>query len=199
MRLYEPQTGKITVDGTNLSDYGLKSFRSKVAYVPQDVFLFSETIAENIAFGNESGIYDQEAILNAVQRAGLAKDIAEFPLGLDTILGERGVTLSGGQKQRVSIARALLRDADLYVFDDCLSAVDAATEMQIIRSFVEALAGKTAIIVSHRVAPLAFADHIIVLSHGRISEQGTRDALLNKNGDFAALYKKQSLETPTTV
>jgi ATP-binding cassette subfamily B multidrug efflux pump len=199
MRLYDPGTGSITVDGRPLSAYNLRSFRHKVAYVPQDVFLFSETIAENVAFGRETGEGNLEAIDLAVKRAGLEKDIKEFPNGLETVLGERGVTLSGGQKQRVSIARALLRDAEIYVFDDCLSAVDATTEMQIIRGFVAALAGKTAIIVSHRVAPLAFADHILVLKEGKVTEEGTRDDLIALGGDFATLYKKQSTEMPTTV
>lgn len=199
MRLYQPDSGNITIDGVNLDDMSLNDFRKHVAYVPQDVFLFSESIAENIGFGSEDEKLDFDKIKAAAAFAGLEKDLENMPNGLDTMLGERGVTLSGGQKQRVSIARALMRDAELYVFDDCLSAVDAATEMQIIRAFVDKLKGKTAVIISHRVAPLAFADEIIFLENGKIKEKGSRDHLLALNGEFASLYKKQSAESTISV
>lgn len=194
MRLYEPDSGTITVDGVSIKDFSVPAFRHAVGYVPQDVFLFSDTIRENIAFGKESADAGEDEIMDVAGKAGLESDLKRFPKGLDTILGERGVTLSGGQKQRVSIARALLRDAELYILDDCLSAVDAATEMEIINGFTAALKGKTAIIISHRVAPLSVADHILVLSHGHISEQGTKDELIARDGDFARLYKKQLVE-----
>lgn len=191
MRQYEPTTGSIGIDGVPLQHIAKTDFRRHVSYIPQDVFLFSESVAENIAFGAESGA-DRDKILNAAAMAGLSRDIDMLPQGADTMLGERGVTLSGGQKQRVSIARALVRDADLYVFDDCLSAVDAATEMDIINGFVKALKGKTAVIISHRMAPLALADHILVLEDGRISEQGNYRELLEAGGKFAALHRLQA-------
>jgi len=195
MRLYDPQSGEIRVDGKSWRDFNLESFRHKTAYVPQDVFLFSESIAENIVFGDPDGKVNDFEIELAASRAGLVKDIADFPNGFETLLGERGVTLSGGQKQRLSIARALVRDAELYVLDDCLSAVDAATEMMIIRAFAEALKGKTAIIVSHRVAPLAVTDRILVFNKGRIIESGTRESLIAQGGEFASIYKKQAMES----
>lgn len=198
MRLYEPDSGKILADGVPLSEYSVPSFRQKVGYVPQDVFLFSETIHDNIAFGKEMGETSENDSLDAALKAGLKTDIDNMPLGLNTVLGERGVTLSGGQKQRVSIARALVRDASLYILDDCLSAVDASTEQEIIRSFSDSMKDKTAIIISHRAASLSFADQIIVLSHGRIVEQGTRDALMKLGGHYAKLYAKQSLESELT-
>lgn len=192
MRQYRPTHGEILADGKPLDQTDLNDFRRHVAYVPQDVFLFSESIAGNIAFGSENAAVSEASVEEAASFAGLDKDIESFPEGMNTMLGERGVTLSGGQKQRVSIARALLRDAELYIFDDCLSAVDAATELKIIRAFVERLKGKTAVIVSHRVAPLAFADEIVVLSEGRVAEQGSREALMALGGEFARMYQKQS-------
>lgn len=193
MRLYEPSSGVVLVDGMPLQKVDLHKFRQKVAYVPQDVFLFSETIEENIAFGSENETLPPEKVMEAAIQAGLEKDLLGMAAGMKTMLGERGVTLSGGQKQRVSIARALLRNAELYVFDDCLSAVDAATEMLVIKAFVDQLKGKTAIIISHRVAPLAFADHILVMKEGQIAEQGTKEHLLSLNGEFAALQKRQAM------
>jgi ATP-binding cassette, subfamily B, multidrug efflux pump len=195
MRLYEPDGGEILVDNQALTNFNIPSFRHAVAYVPQDVFLFSDTIRENIAFGKETGDATDMEIMAVVKSAGLLPDIATFPDGLNTILGERGVTLSGGQKQRVSIARALLRNAELYIFDDCLSAVDANTEMEIIKGLVEELKDKTAVIVSHRVVPLSVADHIIVMASGNIVETGSREELLKLGGDFARLYLKQSQGT----
>lgn len=195
MRLYTPQQGQITVDGKPLQTSNINEFRHAVAYVPQDVFLFSETIAENIAFGAESGTVSEQALQEVVRKAGLEKDIQSLPNGMQTMLGERGVTLSGGQKQRVSIARALLRNAELYVFDDCLSAVDAATEKFIVEEFTAELKDKTAVIISHRTTPLSVATHIVVLDQGRITEQGTFDELIAKNGVFAELHRKQVSET----
>jgi len=192
MRLYEPTSGKITIDGVDLTKYQLSSYRNQVSYVPQDVFLFSETIAANIAFGSYEEAFNLAQVKEAAAFAELNADLNSLPEGIDTVLGERGVTLSGGQKQRVSISRALMRDAAIYVFDDCLSAVDATTEMKIIRTLSEQLKGKTAIIISHRVAPLAVADEIIVLANGEIIEKGTREDLLNLKGEFAALSKMQA-------
>lgn len=194
MGLYVPDSGTISIDDVPLPDISVPSFRHSVAYVPQDVFLFSDTIAANIAFGSEETDVPEEAIMKAAAAAGLSRDIESFPDGLNTMLGERGVTLSGGQKQRVSIARALLRNADLYIFDDCLSAVDGTTEMEIIREFTRELRGKTAVIISHRAAPLSLTHKIVVLGLGKIAETGTRDELLKLNGAFAELYRKQSAE-----
>lgn len=194
MRLYQPISGTISVDAVPINTLKMDDFRHHVAYVPQDVFLFSETIEQNITFGREDGQTTLEELNAVVQMAALDADLLQLPDGLQTILGERGVTLSGGQKQRVSIARALLRNAELYVFDDCLSAVDAATETKIIGNLKAHLNGKTAIIVSHRVAPLSFADEIIVLDEGRIAEQGSPEKLLETKGLFAMLYEKQAFE-----
>ncbi|MBL7810940.1 MAG: ABC transporter ATP-binding protein [Bacteroidetes bacterium] len=199
MRQYEAGSGKILIDGKPLQEMDMYDFRRHVSYIPQDVFLFSETIAENIAFGLEEGTATRGQILAAATAAGLTRDIDAMPQGLDTMLGERGVTLSGGQKQRVSIARALIRQAGLYVFDDCLSAVDARTEQEIIRHFVQSLHGKTAIIISHRLAPLAFADEILVVQNGRIAEQGTHQDLLAAGGEYANLYKMQMHENTAAV
>lgn len=199
MRQYPVQKGSLLLDGKEYDDIDLRDFRKHVAYVPQDVFLFSETIAGNIAFGAETDAVPMDRVEHAANLSGLTKDLGTLPNGLNTMLGERGVTLSGGQKQRVSIARAVLRNAELYVFDDCLSAVDAATEMQIIRNFASTLKGKTAVLISHRVAPLAVADHIVVLSQGRICEQGTKEELIALNGEFASLYRKQSLESEIPI
>lgn len=196
MRMYEPKNGAILIDGTPLEDFSIESFRHSVSWVPQDVFLFSETIAENIAFGKENNVASDDEIALAAEKAGLGRDIEHWPKGLNTMLGERGVSLSGGQKQRVSIARALIRNADIFVFDDCLSAVDAATEIEIIRNFAQTLKGKTAIIISHRARPLAFADEIIVLGDGKIIEKGTPNALLAANGEYATMHRKQSETEP---
>ncbi|MEY4003198.1 MAG: hypothetical protein RIT07_1240, partial [Bacteroidota bacterium] len=163
-----------------------------IAYVPQDVFLFSDTLAENIAFGLAEGEATDEKILAAAMMAGLGRDIAQFPLGLKTMLGERGVLLSGGQKQRVSIARALIKEAELYIFDDCLSAVDADTEREIIQSLTQKLQGKTAIIISHRLASLQEANQIILLEEGKIAESGTFTELIRAGGSFSELYQLQS-------
>jgi ATP-binding cassette subfamily B protein len=162
------------------------------AYIPQDQFLFSDSIAANIAFGVEEGLVDEKAIFDAALMAGLGKDIEQWPDGLNTIIGERGVSLSGGQKQRVCIARALIRNAELYVFDDCLSAVDAETESEIIESFLSRLKGKTAIIISHRIAPLKLADKIVVFDQGKISEEGTYKELVQASGYFARMHELQS-------
>lgn len=193
-RQWESPTGKIEFDGVDINEIALEDFRRRTAYVPQDVFLFSDTIAENIAFGLEKGVTDPERIRDAADKAGLTEDLRDFPNGLDTMLGERGVTLSGGQKQRVSIARALIRDAEFYVLDDCLSAVDAETEQRIIASFKTNLQGKTALIFSHRIQAIRHCDEIWVMDAGRIAERGTHEELLKKNGMYAKIQKLQSRE-----
>jgi ATP-binding cassette subfamily B multidrug efflux pump len=187
-----PGSGEILFDDKAPQVFLRKDFNSHIAYVPQDVFLFSDTLAGNIAFGLAEGEETDEKIAEAAMQAGLGRDIAQFPLGLKTVLGERGVLLSGGQKQRVSIARALIKDAELYIFDDCLSAVDADTEKEIIQSLTQKLEGKTAIIISHRLASLQAAGHIVLLDEGRIAEEGTFSELVRAGGSFSELYKLQS-------
>ena len=187
-----PGSGEILFDDIAPQAFSRKDFNSHIAYVPQDVFLFSDTLAGNIAFGLAEGQETDEKIEEAAMQAGLGRDIAQFPLGLKTMLGERGVLLSGGQKQRVSIARALIKDAELYIFDDCLSAVDADTEKEIIQSLTQKLEGKTAIIISHRLASLQAAGHIVLLDEGRIAEEGTFSELVRAGGSFSELYKLQS-------
>ena len=187
-----PGIGEILFDDKAPQAFSRKDFNSHIAYVPQDVFLFSDTLAGNIAFGLAEGEETDEKIEEAALQAGLGRDIAQFPLGLKTMLGERGVLLSGGQKQRVSIARALIKDAELYIFDDCLSAVDADTEKEIIQSLTQKLEGKTAIIISHRLASLQAAGHIVLLDEGKIAEEGTFSELVRAGGSFSELYKLQS-------
>lgn len=187
-----PDTGKLLYDNDAPQAYARKDFNRCIAYVPQDVFLFSDTLTENIAFGLAEGEATEEKILAAAMMAGLGRDIAQFPLGLKTLLGERGVLLSGGQKQRVSIARALIKEAELYIFDDCLSAVDADTEREIIQSLTQKLKGKTAIIISHRLASLQAANQIILLEEGKIAESGTFAELIKAGGSFSELYQLQN-------
>ena len=191
---YLPDQGQLLIDGESIEYFAKKSFYQSIAYVPQDVFLFSDTLANNIAFGLAEETADSERIEEAARKAGLGREINSLPLGLQTMLGERGVLLSGGQKQRVSIARALIRDAAIYIFDDCLSAVDAATEASIIQSFVNALQGKTAIIISHRLASLQLADQIVLLEDGQIVAQGSYNTLLRENEAFLQLHRLQSTE-----
>ncbi len=184
----------VLIDGIPLQDINLHDFRSHLAYVPQDVFLFSETIRDNIAFGIESGEIADDELQLAVNAACLQKDIPQWPQGLNTLLGERGVSLSGGQKQRVALARALVKRADLYVLDDCLSAVDAETERQIIDHLSLWLKDATAIIVAHRIAPLKMANRIVVLEEGAIIDIGTHEELLHRCEYYRNLNDSQSAE-----
>lgn len=190
----EEGTNQILFDGIPLREIDIQAYRRRLSYVPQDVFLFSETIRENISFGLESGQANPDAMTKAVDAACLSKDIPQWPLGLDTLLGERGVSLSGGQKQRVSVARALIKQAELYVFDDCLSAVDAETERQIIDNLAEWLNGSTALVISHRIAPLKMAHRIIVLEHGGVLDIGTHDELVMRCDYYRNLNDSQSAE-----
>lgn len=187
-------TSHILVDGVSMRDIDLQDFRRHLAYVPQDVFLFSETIKDNIAFGIETGEIQEEELQKAVKAACLEKDIPQWPEGLSTLLGERGVSLSGGQKQRVALARALVKRADFYVLDDCLSAVDAETERQIIDHLSQWLKDSTAVVVAHRIAPLRMADRIIVLEEGSISDVGTHEELLQRCEYYRNLNESQSAE-----
>lgn len=189
LRLFDPQEGVIEIDGTNINQIQLKKLREQIGYVPQDVFLFSDTIANNIGFGLHQ--FDDQLVETAAIRAHINTEIKQFPEQFQTLVGERGVMLSGGQKQRVSIARALIKNSQILIFDDCLSAVDAKTEQLILNNLAEVLKDKTAIIITHRIFSLLAFDLIIVIDDGSIIEQGNHDDLLKKNGYYAELYRKQ--------
>ena len=188
-RMYDATEGEILVDKRNIKDYNLTSLRGQIGYVPQDVFLFSDSIEENIAFGIEN--IDKERILQATKDADLEGAIEKFKDGLGTVLGERGITLSGGQKQRVSIARALIRAPQILILDDCLSAVDTKTENTILQNLNRIMKGKTSIIISHRVSSAKLADKVLVLDEGKVIEQGTHKELLSHEGVYKTLYEKQ--------
>lgn len=188
-RLYDPTEGEILVDGENIKDFDISSLRSQIGYVPQDVFLFSDTIRNNIAFGNND--LTEEEVKQAAMDADLLENIDRFPDGFETELGERGITLSGGQKQRVSIARAVAKNPKILILDDCLSAVDTKTEHTILNSMKRIMAGRTTIIISHRVSSAKLADKIIVLDDGNIIEAGTNESLMSAGGTYKELYDKQ--------
>ena len=188
-RLYDVQGGQILIDGTQINQVHLKSLRDYVGYVPQDAFLFSDTIKNNIMFGKEDAT--EQEVINAAKNADVHKNIMKFTNGYKTKLGERGVTLSGGQKQRVSIARAIIKAPEIMLFDDCLSAVDTETEEKILKNLRKISQGKTTIIVSHRVSSAKDADAIIVLEDGKIIQKGTHESLVNTDGYYKALYIKQ--------
>ena len=188
-RLYDVTSGEILIDGTPLQKLNLNSLRSSIGAVPQDAFLFSDTIENNIRFGNENASFDE--IVDVAKKAVVHKNIQGFAKKYNTILGERGITLSGGQKQRVSIARALLKDPKIYLFDDCLSAVDTETEEEILNNLKRESQDRTTLIVSHRVSSAKNADKIIVLEDGAIIQEGTHEQLNNVEGYYKELYLNQ--------
>ncbi|MBC7915212.1 MAG: ABC transporter ATP-binding protein [Pyrinomonadaceae bacterium] len=192
MRMYDTTNGTITIDGKAIEQLDLNHYRSHIGFVPQEVFLFSDTIANNIAFGESKT--DSEKVEEAARNSAVYDNIKEFEHGFETMIGERGITLSGGQKQRVSIARALIKDPSLLIFDDCLSAIDTKTEEEILRNLGKNMSGKTSIIIAHRVSTIKNADKIIVLSEGAIVEQGNHRSLIKANGVYKELYEKQLLE-----
>ncbi|HOZ75952.1 MAG TPA: ABC transporter ATP-binding protein [Flavobacterium sp.] len=191
-RLYDISEGEILIDGNPIDQVNLFDLRNSIGIVPQDAFLFSDTIKNNIKFGNENA--SDDAVILAAKRAVVHDNIATFNLQYETILGERGITLSGGQKQRVSIARALIKDADILLLDDCLSAVDTETEEAILSNLLDFCKDKTTIIVSHRVSSAKNADRIIILEEGRIIEQGSHNQLIDMGGYYADLYLRQLSE-----
>jgi ATP-binding cassette, subfamily B, multidrug efflux pump len=192
-RLYDITHGQILIDDVPIKHYNLTGLRSQIGYVPQDVFLFSDTIFNNIAFGLKS--VSEEKVVQASKDADLYKNVMEFPQGFNTRVGERGITLSGGQKQRVSIARAIVREPKILMLDDALSAVDTKTENNILNSMKRLMKGRTSIIISHRVSSAKLANKIIVLVDGSVVEQGTHESLIELNGFYRDLYEKQTQDS----
>jgi len=191
-RLWEAPEGQILIDGHPIREWPLETLRRAIGYVPQDTYLFSETVGENIAFGLE--IYDEPEILEAAQIANLHGDVQDFTKGYQTMVGERGITLSGGQKQRSAIARAVIRDPRILILDDSLSAVDTQTEEKILGRLRGVMRGRTTVLIAHRTSTVRDADQIVVVKDGAIIESGTHEELLARGGYYADLYQKQLLE-----
>jgi ATP-binding cassette subfamily B multidrug efflux pump len=188
-RMFDATKGEVRIDGRDIKAYNPQALRRQVGYIPQEVFLFSDSIARNIAFGSQE--ISQERMLQAAKDADLYDNVMDFPEQFETVLGERGITLSGGQKQRVSIARAIVRDPKILILDDALSAVDTKTEHLILHSMKRIMEGRTSIIISHRVSSAKLANTILMLDNGEIVEKGTHDELMALNGAYKSLYDKQ--------
>ena len=195
MRMYDADNGEIVIDGNDLKNIDLNHFRQQVGFVPQEVFLFSDSIKNNIAFGISDP--DTQSIENAAKNAAVYHNIKEFDKGFETLIGERGITLSGGQKQRLSIARAIIKEPQILIFDDCLSAVDTRTEEQILNNLGRIMKNKTSILIAHRVSTIKNADKILVIEKGEIIEQGNHKTLMARKGIYFELYEKQLLEEET--
>jgi len=197
MRMYDCTGGEVLVDERPIAGLNLEGYRSQIGFVPQEVFLFSDTIANNIAFSAD--VLNMNNVERAAKDAAVYDNITELEKGFETLIGERGITLSGGQKQRVSIARAVVKSPQLLIFDDCLSAVDTRTEEDILNNLGRNMQGKTSIIISHRISTIKNADKILVLEGGRIVEQGHHQYLMDKKGVYFELYEKQLLEEEESV
>ena len=191
-RIYDAAPGSVWIDGKPVREYPIEPLRRQIGFVPQETFLFSETVRENIAFGKEDAT--DEAVRSAAEAANIATDIEEFPEKYQTMVGERGITLSGGQKQRSAIARAIIRNPRILILDDALSSVDTHTEDKILNHLREIMQDRTTIFISHRVSTVRNADRIAVLHAGRIVELGTHEELIARNGYYSDLYNKQLLE-----
>jgi ATP-binding cassette, subfamily B, multidrug efflux pump len=191
-RLLDPSAGVVTLDGIDLREFSPEELRRQIGYVPQETFLFSATLGQNIAFGVKDAT--ESEIRRAAEIAGLATDIDGFPDGFETVVGERGITLSGGQKQRTAIARAVLRDPRILILDDALASVDTATEERILTELAGVMRGRTTILISHRVSTIRNADRIFVIEHGELVAEGSHGELLERGGYYADLYEKQLLE-----
>ncbi|HZY36327.1 MAG TPA: ABC transporter ATP-binding protein [Mucilaginibacter sp.] len=197
MRMYDCTGGDLLIDGQSIKELNLEGYRAQIGFVPQEVFLFSDTIANNIAFSAD--VLDMKSVEQAAQDAAVYNNIIELEKGFETLIGERGITLSGGQKQRVSIARAIVKKPQVLIFDDCLSAVDTRTEEEILSNLGRNMAGKTSIIIAHRISTIKNADKILVMDNGQIIEYGHHDYLMDKKGAYFDLYEKQLLEEEENV
>src|SRR3546814_780182 len=195
-RMYDATSGAILIDGRDIREHNLEALRQSFAFVPQDVFLFSDTIGNNIGFGLDN--FTSQQVEDAARSAAIYDNIMHFPEQFETRTGERGITLSGGQKQRTSIARAIIKEPSVLIFDDSLSAVDTRTEEEILRHLGRVMQGRTSIIVSHRVSTIRNADKILVMKQGRIAEAGTHDQLIEAGGLYKQLYEKQLLDRKST-
>jgi ATP-binding cassette subfamily B protein len=196
-RLYEPPPKTVFIDGVPVEEIPLEELRRSIGFIPQDTFLFGETIRENIAFGVENA--SDAEVERAAGVSKISADIEQFPAGFDTMVGERGITLSGGQKQRTAISRAVIRDPEILILDDALSSVDTETEERILQDLRQVLKGRTSLLISHRVSTVKEADEIVVLDRGEIVERGTHSELLASGGYYAELHRRQMLEEELTV
>jgi ATP-binding cassette subfamily B protein len=191
-RILEPPLGHLFLDGVEIHGIPLEVLRKSIGYIPQDTFLFSDTIRENIAFGKMDAT--EKEIEGAARLAQIYDEIVEFPEGMDTMVGEKGITLSGGQRQRIAIARAVLMNPPIFILDDALSSVDIQTEERVLEGLDKFLKGKTTILITHRIAPLRRADRIVVLEQGQVAEMGDHKTLLSRGGIYASLYRQRELE-----
>lgn len=197
VRLYDADEGEVLIDQSPIEQLPLYSIRQQTGYVPQDVFLFSDTIQNNILFGIHKEMPESDRLRlaeSAAKEAAVYDNIVDFPKGFQTVVGERGITLSGGQKQRISIARAIIKKPRILIFDDCLSAVDTNTERIILNNLKDEMVGRTAVIISHRVSTVKDADEIIFLENGKITERGNHETLLAQKGQYFELYERQMLD-----